>query len=202
MAKIKICGVFRECDIDAVNEARPDYIGFVFAPSHRQVTPEQAKALRDRLCPGIEAVGVFVNERLEAIRSIADRGIIDIIQLHGDESEDDIARVKEATGKPVIKAIPVRGIGDVQRWQDSCADYLLLDNPRGGSGECFDWRVIGHVKKPFFLAGGLNADNIHDAISKIHPFAVDISSGVETHKLKDAEKIKEIVSHIREKFTA
>ena len=197
MVKIKICGLSRECDIEAVNAAMPDFIGFVFAKSHRQVTAQQASALRKKLCPSICAVGVFRNETMEAIQSIVADGTIDIVQLHGDEDEDFISRVKTLTKKPVIKAIAVGSANDIRAWQNTCADYLLLDNRRGGSGECFDWSLIGNVKKPFFLAGGLNIANIQAAIAKTHPFAVDISSGVETDRVKDAEKIKQIVEKVR-----
>ena len=197
MTKIKICGVSRERDSEAVNAAMPEYVGFVFAESHRRVTPAQALALRKRLHPSIQAVGVFVNETIDTIRAIAESGIVDVIQLHGGEDEETVARVKEVTGKPVIKAVPVTAQGDVQAWQNSCADFLLLDGVRGGGGRAFDWTLIGEVSKPFFLAGGIHLGNVEAAITAVHPFAVDVSSGVETDKVKDPTKITAFVSAVK-----
>ncbi|MCL1856467.1 MAG: phosphoribosylanthranilate isomerase [Kiritimatiellaeota bacterium] len=199
MTRIKICGLSRACDIEAANSARPDYIGFVFAArSHRRVTPECAMALRERLHPSIQAVGVFVDESIEVIASIVERGAIDIVQLHGDEDEATIERIKALTGRPVIKAVRVRSRESVRRWHDTCADFLLLDSASGGSGECFDWDAIGDVKRPFFLAGGITLANIHAAIAKARPFAIDLSSGVETNALKDPAKIAAIVASLRD----
>jgi phosphoribosylanthranilate isomerase len=197
LTKIKICGLSRLCDIDAVNDARPDYIGFVFAESKRQVTPETACKLRERLHSGIMPVGVFVNEEISNIAFLAAEGIISAVQLHGDEDEDYIIKVKTLTGVPVIKAAPVVNKGDAQKWQNTGADYLLLDNKSGGGGKPFDWDLIGRIDKPFFLAGGLNIDNIDLAINTVRPFAADISSGVEAEGFKDYEKIQDIVRRIR-----
>ena len=197
MVKIKICGLSRLCDIEAANENKPEYIGFVFAESRRRVTPAQASELRAKLSPEIIPVGVFVNETPDNIVTLVRSGIIDVIQLHGDENEDYIKRLKELTDKPVIKAVSVEQAGDVQKWIHTSADYLLLDNKSGGTGKTFNWDLIGEVKKPFFLAGGLNIENISSAIIKTNPFAVDISSGVEINGLKDSEKIISIISIIR-----
>ena len=197
MTKIKICGLTRLCDIEAVNAAKPEYAGFVFAESKRKVTPRQAEKLRAILSPDITLVGVFADETPENILSLVHSGIVDIIQLHGDENETYIEKLKAQTDKPIIKAVPVLNTGDVQKWADTCADYLLLDNKTGGMGRAFDWHLIGEAKKPFFLAGGLNIENIISAVLKIRPFAVDISSGVETQGSKDAEKIKAIIIKIR-----
>jgi phosphoribosylanthranilate isomerase len=199
MVKIKICGLSRLCDIEAVNEEMPDYIGFVFAESRRKITPAQALELRKALRPGIMAVGVFVDETTEHILSLAHNGIIDAIQLHGSESEDYIINLKKLTDKPVIKAVAVQKKGDARRWATSAADYLLLDNKSGGSGRGFDWDLIDTMAmdKPYFLAGGLNADNIIEAIEKTKPFAVDVSSGVETDGLKDPAKIRDFIRRIR-----
>ena len=197
MIKIKICGLSRICDIESVNLAKPEYIGFVFAESGRKVTPEQAKELRMKLLPDIIPVGVFVNEKPESIVSIVKSGIIDVIQLHGDETEEYIKEIKDLTGKPIIKAVSVIKAGDVQKFADTKADFLLLDNKSGGTGKAFDWDLIGEVNKPFFLAGGLNIDNVGLAISKSNPFAVDISSGVEVDGFKDRDKIMAIIRSIR-----
>jgi phosphoribosylanthranilate isomerase len=197
LTKIKICGVTRLCDLDAVNAAQPEYIGFVFAESRRKVTPSQAAELRAKLSPDIISVGVFANEARDNILSLVRSGIIGAIQLHGEETEQYIENIKALTDKPVIKAVSVSKPGDAQKWADTCADYLLLDNKTGGTGQPFDWNLIGEVKKPFFLAGGLTITTIEAAILTIIPFAVDISSGVETHGLKDGEKIRTIIRRIQ-----
>jgi phosphoribosylanthranilate isomerase len=186
----------RLCDIDAVNNAKPEYIGFVFAKSRRKVTPTQAAELKRKLSPDIISVGVFVNETPNNILSLVRSGIIEAVQLHGNETEAYIENIKSQTDKPVIKAVAVSKLGDVQKWADTCADYLLLDNKTGGTGSTFDWNLIGELKKPFFLAGGLNIDNISSAVLERNPYAVDISSGVETDGLKDREKIISIITRI------
>lgn len=197
MVKIKICGLSRMCDIDAVNAAKPDYIGFVFAESRRRVTIEQAAELKSKLSPDIIPVGVFVNETPEMIASLTECGVISVVQLHGNEDEKYIARIKFMTGVPVIKAVTILKSGDAHEWKQSCADYLLLDNKGGGTGQSFDWNLIGKIQKPFFLAGGLNINNIQSAIEQTNPFAVDISSGVETDGFKDGGKIKSIIRRIQ-----
>jgi phosphoribosylanthranilate isomerase len=200
--KVKICGLSRTEDISYVNEVKPDYIGFVLVHSRRQVSVEQAEKLRKLLAPGIEAVGVFVNSPVEVILSLMDAGVIDIAQLHGEETEDDIRRIKEESGKPVIKAVRVRESGDVESWQETSADYLLFDSG-SGSGEIFDWTLLqGNIRKPFFLAGGLHAGNLTEAcaglrLNGITPYGVDVSSGVETAGKKDKEKIKAFMKVVR-----
>ena len=201
MTKIKICGLTRLCDIEAVNEAHPDYIGFVFADSKRRITPQAAFRLRERLDQKVLAVGVFVDEKIEQIVDIWSQGIIDVIQLHGHENASYIERLEEKTGRPVIKAVRVRFREDVEFVEAMTCKYLLLDayseKNVGGTGETFDWNVIGDVKKPFFLAGGLNSNNILQAIKAVEPFGVDISSGVEIDGFKDRDEILEIVRLIR-----
>lgn len=197
MTKIKICGLSRLCDIETVNSEKPEYIGFVFAPSRRRVTPEQAFQLRKTLNPEIIPVGVFVNETAENIISLAHNGVIDVIQLHGSEDEGYIASLKKLTDKPIIKAVSVEKEGDAQKWANSAADFLLLDNKSGGTGTSFDWKLIGNISKPFFLAGGLDADNAVQAIKITKPFAVDVSSGVEAEGFKDLKKISEFIRRVR-----
>ncbi|MCL1913042.1 MAG: phosphoribosylanthranilate isomerase [Eubacteriaceae bacterium] len=194
--KIKICGLTRIVDIEAANTAKPDFVGFVFAESRRKVESGHARFLRSHLAEGIEPVGVFVNEPINNILDIADAGIINMIQLHGSEDESYIRRLKDRCGIPLIKAIAVAKSGDVQEWQESCADYLLLDNKGGGTGAAFDWSLIGSPAKPFFLAGGLSISNIDEAIKSVEPYAIDVSSGVETNGLKDIEKITAIVRRV------
>lgn len=201
MTKIKICGLTRKCDIEAVNQAQPDYIGFVFAESKRRITPQDAYHLREHLDKRIMAVGVFVDEKIEEILGICSRGTIDIIQLHGQENADYIQSLKSESGKPVIKAVRVQSSEDIKAARKLNSDYLLLDAysdmGRGGTGETFDWSVVERGEKPFFLAGGLNCSNILQAISAVQPFGVDISSGVESDGLKDKGKIIEIVNLVR-----
>jgi tryptophan synthase beta chain len=183
-------------EVEAVNYARPDFAGFVFAESRRRVGHEEAAELRRALSDSIIPVGVFVNEPIENIVSLVDDNVIDMIQLHGNETEDYVSDVRTKTGIPVIKAIPVTGTGDIRKWEDSCADYLLLDSRKGGSGESFDWNLIDYVKKPYFLAGGISMLNIDDAV-KLRPFAVDVSSGVESMGFKDIDKITSVVERVR-----
>ncbi len=197
MSKVKICGLRRAEDIDAVNRALPDYIGFVFAPSRRRVDMATAAALKEKLDKRIAAVGVFVNEETDTIISIYRAGIIDAVQLHGDEDDAVIRRLKKSC--PVIKAV---GVGDTLPALPASADYLLFDTlsaRRGGTGEVFDWKVLKDYKeKPYFLAGGLSEPNITDAMRLLNPFCVDVSSGAETDGVKDAEKIARIVRLVRE----
>jgi len=181
---VKICGISRLEEVEYVNAACPDYIGFVFARSSRFVALGTAIKLKHSLDPEIKAVGVFVNETIENILKI---GVIDMIQLHGTESEDYIRELKSKTSKPVIK---------VNRASQS-ADYLLFDSPSPGSGQTFDWAAIPKTGKPFFLAGGLNPQNVAEAIKQTAPFAVDVSSGVETNGVKDAAKIIEFIRSVR-----
>jgi len=195
--KIKICGLFRDIDIDYVNDAMPDFIGFVFAKSRRQVSEGWAEAMRPKLRSEITPVGVFVNESLAKVAQLLNDSIIEIAQLHGTETEQYIQELKSLTNKPIIKAVRVLSQEDIVGAQDTVADFLLLDNGTGGTGESFEWSLVSKVKKPFFLAGGLNADNIEQAIVATSPYAVDLSSGVETGGMKNRGKILEIVRRMR-----
>lgn len=191
-SRIKICGLSRSCDIDYVNEAMPDYIGFVFAESPRQVNVGQAGALKEKLNPEICAVGVFVNERAEVIAGLAEQGIIRMVQLHGQEDEAYISQLRrrlDGLSVGIIKAFSVKSAKDVKRACQSSADYILLDHGRGGTGQRFDWRLTEAADRPFFLAGGLCPDNI-EAACRTGAFALDVSSGAETDGRKDREKIK------------
>lgn len=196
--KIKLCGMFRLEDIGYVNEVKPDFAGFILAEGfRRRILREQAKAFREELDPVIPAVGVFVNNSCEEIISYLQEGIIQMAQLHGNETEEDIQYIQAVTGKPVMKAVKVTNRCDVEAWLDSAADYLLFDGGTG-SGVAFDWSVLNEIDREFFLAGGLNADNLLAAMEKVHPFAVDLSSGVETDGVKDLEKMREVVRIVRE----
>jgi phosphoribosylanthranilate isomerase len=197
MAKIKICGLFRNEDIDYVNLARPDYVGFVFAASRRRVTPDGAARLWGKLAEGIVPVGVFVDAPPEEIAALCARGVIEIAQLHGHEDETYIARLKELCPAPIIKAVSVKSARDIEGCPAASADYLLLDHGSGGSGERFDWKVIQSVAKPFFLAGGVRLENLAEALSH-DPYCIDVSSGAETKGVKDREKIETLVRRVRE----
>lgn len=201
MAKIKICGLVREQDIDAVNSVRPDYIGFVFAKSKRQIDVKKAKELKSCLDPLIKAVGVFVNEDIKNIAKLCSFGVIDLIQLHGDENEYYIRELKKCVSNKIIKAVRVRGREDIIKAEESLCDYMLLDayhdGEYGGAGRTFDWSVIPSLKKPYFLAGGINSGNVALAIELYAPYCIDVSSGVETDGYKDPEKISAIVARVR-----
>lgn len=198
MVKIKICGLSRECDIDFANEAKLDYVGFVFANSRRKITKEQAYILKKKLNSDIKSVGVFVNEDINFILELLNENIIDIIQLHGHEDEKYMLELKRKTNNPIIKAITVDKKDFISNFSNTFADYLLLDSGAGGTGVKFDWNLLDkEIKKPFFLAGGINAENVEQAIKLINPFAIDISSGVETNGYKDRYKILDIVRKVK-----
>ena len=198
--KLKFCGLTREADIRAANETRPDYIGFVFAESRRRVTDEQAARLRALLSPGIQAVGVFVNDDPTHIALLANRGVIDLIQLHGSESAAYIRRLRTMTAAPIICALRVGKQTDIKRAESNLVDFLLLDtytkDAYGGSGRTFDWSLIGEVGKPYFLAGGLNESNIIRAM-RTGAYALDLSSGIETDGVKDAEKMRRVAALVK-----
>ncbi|WP_455760162.1 phosphoribosylanthranilate isomerase [Cloacibacillus evryensis] len=198
MTKIKICGLSRRCDIGFVNRCGPDYAGFVVnvPKSRRSVTPEEARALSALLSPDIIPVGVFVNERAEVVASMLNDGIIFAAQLHGSEDEDYIGDLRRRTGGILIQAFSVASPSDMERAAASPADYVLLDSG-GGTGRTFDWRLIKGFKRPYFLAGGLGADNLPAALAELRPFAVDMSSGVETGGVKDPAKIEAAVAAVR-----
>lgn len=196
--KIKLCGLSRECDIEAANELLPEYIGFVFAKkSIRYVSPEQAAALRKRLVPQIFAVGVFVNEAPENVAELLTAGVIDIAQLHGGEDETYIERLRVLTDKPIIKAFSVNAEQDIRRADECRADLVLLDAGSGGTGTAFDWNLLAGMERPYFLAGGLDATTVGAAVRKWRPYAVDVSSGIETDGHKDVEKMRAFVKLVR-----
>lgn len=200
MTKIKICGLTREEDILAANECKPDFIGFVFAEkSKRFVTPEKASVLKNLLDKNIKAVGVFVNEKPEIIAGLYKKGVIEIAQLHGDEDENYVDLLRGISSVPIIRAV---GVGEKMPSLPQKADWLLFDTlsaQRGGTGKSFSWNLLDDYRgKPYFLAGGINAENVKDAIKKLNPFCVDISSGVETDGVKDKEKMINFVTAVRE----
>ena len=189
MIRVKFCGLTRPCDIEAANEIKPDYVGFVFAPnSKRRVSYKQAVDLKNLLNKDIKAVGVFLNEDIDQVISLLNLGIIDAAQLHGDESPEYIERIQVETGKPVIKAFRIHSETDVAAAEQTMADFIILDAGTG-EGKTFDWALVEDFKKPYFLAGGLTPDNVTDAMRRLHPFALDVSTGIETDGLKDKQKM-------------
>ncbi|MBD5508131.1 MAG: phosphoribosylanthranilate isomerase [Lachnospiraceae bacterium] len=196
--KIKLCGLSRECDIEAANQLLPEYIGFVFAKkSMRYVSPEQAAVLRKHLADQILAVGVFVNETPENVAELLMAGVIDIAQLHGSEEESYIERLRMLTDKPVIKAFSVKEEQDIRRAAECSADLVLLDAGTGGTGTVFDWGLLAGMERPYFLAGGLDASTVGEAVRRWRPYAVDVSSGIETDGHKDVEKMIAFVRAVR-----
>ena len=215
--KVKMCGISKVETIPAVVEAKPDYMGLVFAPSKRQVTVDQAKTLVEELHKQytkrynngaeqsnndeIKTVGVFVNETLDNLVTIATEVNLDAVQLHGDEDEAFIQSLKERTNVEVWKAVQIRSAADAEAWIDSSADMLLFDayhkDERGGMGEVFDWSCLDEFERPFMLAGGIDSTNVARAIRTVRPYGIDISSGIETEGVKDDEKIKAFTNIVR-----
>lgn len=192
MTKIKICGLQRIEDVHTVNKYLPDFIGFILTPGFRRsISRETAEKLKSALSPQIKAVGVFVNDDAENINSFVQSGIIDMVQFHGSESPEFCA----AINAPVIKYFNCSG-GACENIGDYNADYLLFDSGTG-TGKAFDWKNIPKTELPFFLAGGISADNLSAAVAAAHPFAVDLSSAAETGGYKDEEKIKRIMEIVR-----
>lgn len=207
--KVKMCGISKVETIPAIVDAKPDYMGLVFAPSKRQVTVDQAKTLVEELHRGyaqkygsdtehdkndtIKTVGVFVNETVDNLVTIANEANLDAVQLHGDEDETFIQSLKERTNVEVWKAIQIRTAADTEKWIDSSADMLLFDayhkDERGGTGEVFDWSSLDAFERPFMLAGGIDSTNVARAIRTVRPYGIDISSGIETNGMKDDKKI-------------
>ena len=215
--KVKMCGISKVETIPAVVEAKPDYMGLVFAPSKRQVTVDQAKTLVEALHKQytkrynngteqsnndeIKTVGVFVNETLDNLVTIANEANLDVVQLHGDEDEAFIQSLKGRTNVEIWKAVQIRSAADAEAWIDSSADMLLFDayhkDERGGTGEVFDWSCLDEFERPFMLAGGIDSTNVARAIRTVRPYGIDISSGIETDGVKDDEKITAFTNIVR-----
>lgn len=197
--KIKFCGLSRNCDIETANVLSPDYVGFVFAKNSRRcVSFARAKELKALLAPGILTVGVFVNEDPRTVAAFLEAGVIDAAQLHGDEDTDYIRGLKFLTKAPLIKAFGLRSIHDLPAVERCPADLVLLDSPGGGTGRLFDWQLLENIQRPYFLAGGLSAENVGEAIARLRPFGVDVSSGIETGGYKDREKMTAFAAAVRE----
>ena len=199
MTKIKICGLRRPEDIAYVNEAKPDFAGFIIdvPKSRRNVPREKVRELTALLSPEILPVGVFVNAPMETILSLVTDGTLKAVQLHGQESQSYLDELKKQVAVPLIRAFSIRSPEDLTEAEKSPADFVLLDNGAGGTGETFDWSLLSSFDRPFFLAGGLRLENITEAVSRFHPYALDLSSGVETDGYKDKEKIIAAVAAVR-----
>lgn len=202
--KIKTCGLFREEDINYANELKPDYIGFVFAESKRKVGVEKAYNLKNKLDKEIKSVGVFVNDNLDFILNLIKEKIIDIIQLHGNEDNNFLDNLKTKTNAKIIKFIPVENADSILNSLNIFSDFILLDNLKGGVGKTFNWNYLKEAfelnknffevfNKKYFLAGGLNKENINEAL-KFNPYCVDLSGGLETDGIKDFDKMKYIIN--------
>lgn len=199
MTKIKICGLRSREDIEAVNKVKPDYCGFIieFPKSFRSITVQQVRELVLGLHQEILPVGVFVNAPAELPAVLLEEGTLALAQLHGQEDECYIRKLREYTQKPIIKAFSIKERADIDKALASSADYILLDQGGGGTGTPFDWSLVPEISRPFFLAGGLGCHNLAQAISQVHPWAVDLSSSLETDRKKDPDKIQEAVSIVR-----
>ena len=200
MTRIKICGLTRPEDVRYVNTAKPDWCGFIlnFPSSRRNVTPEQARALRAGLDPDIRPVGVFVDRPVEEVAALLNSGVISVAQLHGREDDAYISVLRTlAPGCVVWRAFQLRSQADLAAADASGADLVLLDNGRG-TGQTFDWSLAGSVHRPFLLAGGLTPESIPRAVAALRPYGLDLSSGVETDGAKDPAKIQAAVTAARE----
>ena len=201
MQRVKICGLIRIEDVLTVNELMPDYAGFVFAKGKHQLTLKTAISLCEKLDSKIEKVGVFVNEEGKKIIEIINECHLDIVQLCGDEGQEMIDDIKTKAKVEVWKAIKVQDKADLLKMNSITADAFLLDTyvrgQYGGSGQCFDWDLAKEAKGRIILAGGLTPENVAKAVRTVNPYAVDVSSGVETKGAKDYNKIKAFIANIR-----
>lgn len=197
MTKVKFCGMRLKEDIEEANRLNPDYIGFILSrPYWRCISFHQAFRLKSITKSFIRTVGVFVDEPIDRIKKFIENGIIDVIQLHGNEDEQYITRLKDVTEKKIFRAFKLSSPNDVKKANESCADMILLDSGRG-TGETFDWELLRLIDRPYFLAGGLNAENIGEAVRTLTPYGVDVSSGIETDRRKNPEKMKRFIEAVR-----
>ncbi len=196
MARVKICGINSPEDVEIVNELKPDYVSFAFYKNKRQVTYEKARKLKQILDKDIRVIGVFVDENTNVVASAANDDLLDVIEFHGNEGPGEIERIKAFTEKPIIQGFRIRSRADVELALDSHADSILMYSD-SESGVPMDWKLLKNVTRPYFLAGGLNADNIEKAIKICHPFAVSVTTGVETDGIKDREKMAAFIKMAR-----
>ncbi len=199
MIKVKICGICHEVEIGIMNELGPDYVGFVFVPKSRHfIAPEYAALLRSKLRRGIQTVGVFANESLKTVAMTVEVSGINMIQLHGNETGEYVAALREYVRCPIMKVYKVAKPIDAEKAMYSTADLVMLDGGNAGDGRLFDWSLIGPVHRKFFLSGGLTPENIEDALNLTsQPYALNVSSGVEANRTKDYRKVMKFISAAR-----
>ena len=195
--KIKFCGLRRDEDVKMAASLGADFYGFILTDRFkRYVAPEEVARLKQYVSSG-KTVGVFVDESVDYVIGTAKTAKLDIIQLHGSEDDSYITEIKEKTGLPVIKMIKPLSENDIITARQSAADLLLLDSGAGGTGKVFDWSLAERLGRDYILAGGLTPDNAHEAVERLKPFAVDVSSGVETEGTKDFSKMKAFAAEVR-----
>ena len=201
MTKIKICGLSRDVDAEFVNAAKPDFVGFIIGVpfSKRNINLNRAERLRSLIDKEIPTVGVFIDYPIKDIAELVNRGIINIVQLHGSENEEYIKSLREIIPNTEIwKAFVIKSADDISKAEKSSADKVLLDSGTG-CGKTFDWSAVSGINRKFILAGGLNSENIPKAVEQVNPWAVDLSSGVETNGVKDEEKIFKAINAVKER---
>ncbi|MBR3306268.1 MAG: phosphoribosylanthranilate isomerase [Lachnospiraceae bacterium] len=197
MTAIKLCGIRRPEEIELINSLKPEYAGFVFwDKSRRYIKAAAAAELKNRLDPSIRAVGVFVDEESEKVAELLNSGTIDMAQLHGKEDEEYIKRLRSMASKPIIKAFRIKAEEDLKAAESCSAEFLLLD-AGAGDGAVFDWSWLKAFGRPYILAGGLNTENVAEAVIKLKPYGVDVSSGIETEGVKDKIKMQTFVETVR-----
>lgn len=201
MSLVKFCGLFREEDIKYANILKPDYVGFVFADSRRKISVEQGRHFKSMLDKNIKTAGVFLNNSVDEITNICSMNIIDVVQLHGNISEEFICTIKSKTNLEVICAANITKVEDILSLEKSKADYVLLDSEKAGSGRQFDYELLNNAlkngfKREYFMAGGININNIHEVL-KYKPYCIDISSGIEKDGVKNYYLMEEIIKRIK-----
>lgn len=205
--RVKLCGMSREADVDAVADVRPDLCGFIvdFPKSHRSVSPSRLAELcarlgeQDHIPEGghpVWRVGVFVDMPLDKVERIVRHSGIDVVQLHGSENGTYVDELRARMGIGIIQAFRLRNSADAARAEASHADLVLLDNGQG-TGHAFDWLLACGIRRPFLLAGGLDSNNVGEALMQVHPWGVDLSSGIETDRVKDPDKMRAVVDAVR-----
>ena len=197
MTKIKLCGIRCDQDAEYANAVMPDMIGFVFVKGRkRYVMPEKALSIRKKLSAGIIPVGVFIDEDIESICALVKNGVIDMIQLHGNESDGYVKKLKASISVPVMQAFQIKSEYDIINAKNSIADMILLDSG-AGTGKTFSHSFIKNIERPYFLAGGLDPENVGKAVRTLSPYGVDASSSLETNGYKDIEKMIKFTAAVR-----
>ena len=199
MTKVKICGICHEVEIGIMNELVPDFVGFVFVSKSRHfIAPEHAGLLRSKLRPGIRSVGVFANHSLKSVAMCVEVAGLDMVQLHGDETAEYVAALREYIRCPIMKVYKVAKPMDAEKALYSTADYVMLDGGNAGDGRTFDWSLLGNVRRKYFLSGGLTPENLNRAmIVTPQPYALNVSSGVEANKMKDYRKVMKFILGVK-----